>query len=153
MPRFVFRLDPVLEHRERIENERHVVFAAAMNRLADAERVRDDLIVRRDSMRERLHSHHGEMDSDELRATYAHCDYLDRSIIEQEAVVKMARDVANAERARLLEATKGKKILETLKEHRREVHETEAAAREQAETDDINARRFDRVQFIRETAQ
>ena len=153
MARFIFRLEPVLHHRERIEMERQRVFAAAMTRLADLERERDATIVRRNDMRDRLRFNHAAMESEELRATYAHCDYLDRFIVEQLGLIALARAEADAERARLVEATKEKKILETLKERRRETFVTKAAAIEQRETDDINARRFDRALSNRETAQ
>ena len=106
MARFAFRLDPVLHHRERIEMERQRVFAAAMQRLADAEREREAYIARRNDMHDRLRFNHGAMDAEELRATYAHCDYLDRAIVEAIGLVALARAEADTERARLVEATK-----------------------------------------------
>jgi flagellar FliJ protein len=152
MGRFVFTLQPVLAHRERIESERQVVFAAAAARLRDEEEIRAEFVARREAMRLRLRTRHHEMDADELRASYAHCDFLDRAILAQSVVVQEARGVVEAERARLIDATKDKKILETLKDHRREAFDVEAAALEQRETDDINARRFDRDHATRETA-
>lgn len=144
MPRFVFPLQPVLGHRERLESEQQVVFAAALQRVADAERIRDRFIKRRGELRERLHDHHAEMDIEELRLTYVHCEYLDRAILGQQSLVDAARREAEAERQKLVERTRDKKILETLKERRREAFAAEATAAEQREADDINARRFER---------
>jgi len=152
MARFTFRLDPVLAHRRRLEDEQQIVFAAAMQRVYDAEWLLNDYIGRRDAMRGRIHHEHATMSVDELRAAYAHCEYLDRAIATQERVVAEARRIADGERASLLEKTKDKKILETLRQQRRETFEREAASIEQRETDEINARRFDRATVVRETA-
>ncbi|MGA2395289.1 MAG: flagellar export protein FliJ [Candidatus Lustribacter sp.] len=151
MPRFAFRLDPVLDYRQRLEDEQQIAFAAALSTLRSAEAVRDDYLTRRAEMRQRLLVHHSEMESVELRATYAHCDYLDRSIVSQERVVEAARAAADQERAKLVLKSKDKKILATLKERRRETFEFELAAREQRESDDINSRVFDRATTLRET--
>src|SRR5580658_8477892 len=151
MPKFTFRLDPVLNYRQRLEDEQQIVFAAALSALRSAEAVRDDYIARRAEMRSRLLLHHGEMESVELRATYAHCDYLDRSIVKQGRVIEAARVVADQERAKLVLKSKDKKILATLKDRRRETFEFELAAQEQRESDDINSRAFDRATTYRET--
>jgi flagellar FliJ protein len=145
MARFTFSLQPVLEHRGRLEDEQQVVLAVALTHVRDAERYRDALIARRDAMRTELHNRHNEMDVVELRATYAHCEYLDREIVNQHEVVDRVRQAAEVERAKLVEATKDKKVLETLKTRRRETFEAEAATVEQNALDDINARLFDRT--------
>jgi flagellar export protein FliJ len=150
MPKFSFRLDPVLDHRQRLEDEQQIVLAAALSALRSAEAQRDDYIARRAAMRERLFVHHNEMDGIELRATYAHCDFLDRSIVAQERVVAEKRALADVERANPLVKTKEKKVLSVLKDRRREAFESEAAATEQRESDEINSRSFDRVSTTRE---
>ena len=150
MPKFTFRLDPVLDHRQRLEDEQQVVLAAAVAAQLAAEMQRDDYIARRADMRERLLAHHADMDSIELRATYAHCDFLDRSIVAQQRVVDECRAKADEERAVLILKTKDKKILSTLKDRRRETFESEAAATDQRENDEINSRYFDRVTTLRE---
>lgn len=145
MPKFAFRLDPVLDHRQRLEDEQQVMLAAALARQFAAEAQRDDYIARRAEMRERLLQHHNEMDSLELRATYAHCDFLDRSIVSQQVVVDECLAQADQERATLILKTKDKKILSTLKERRRETFESEAAATDQRDNDETNSRYFDRL--------
>jgi flagellar FliJ protein len=151
MARFVFRLDPVLAHRKRLEEEQQVVFAAAMQRLAAAQAIHDGYVAEREALRTRIRTRHGGMRGDELRAAYAHCSFLDKAIEAQAEVVARERRVADAERETLLEKTKDKKILETLRERRRETFEFEAAAYEQRASDEINSRYFDRVLTARET--
>lgn len=144
MARFAFRLDSVLAHRERIENERRLDLAVALGKLRAAEEQRDRMIGDRDALRARLRDHHSELDAFELRSCYAHCDFLDREITSQELVVAEAHAGAEAERLRLVEATKDKKVLETLKQRRREAFEAAAATAEQSMLDDVNARLYDR---------
>jgi flagellar FliJ protein len=145
MPKFAFRLDPVLDYRQRLENEQQLVFAAALAELRAAEAQRDDYIARRADMRQRIVTKHAEMDGVELRATYAHCDFLDRSIVAQLVVVNTARVKVDRERAKLVVKTTDKKILEVLKERRREAFEAEVSAAEQQAGDEINSRRYDRA--------
>jgi flagellar export protein FliJ len=145
MPTFTFRLEPVLDHRKRLEDQQHVVFAAALAVLVAAETQRDDYVARRAAMRERLRTEHGKMDVVELRAAYAHCDFLDRSIVAQEVVIGQARVRVDRERVILVGRTRDKKVLEVLRERRRETFEAEVSAAEQQESDEINARRYDRA--------
>ncbi len=145
MAKFNFRLDPVLDFRQRLEDEQQIVLAAAVSALRAAEAQRDDYVQRRQEMRSRLLLHHGEMESVELRATYAHCDFLDRSIVAQQKVVDAAKAKADQERAKLVVKTKDKKVLSVLKDRRRESFDSEAAASEQRENDEINSRYYDRL--------
>ena len=145
MPKFDFRLEPVLGHRKRLEDQQQVVFAAALADLKAAEAVRYGYLAKRREMHDRLRRHHGEMDGVELRATYAHCDFLERSIVAQLSVIRDKVAVVDRERFELVAKSKDKKILEVLKERRRETFEAEASAAEQQEGDETNARRYDRA--------
>jgi flagellar export protein FliJ len=151
MARFIFTLQPVLEHRERLEQQRQLALAAALKKQHDAEAVYADLTGRRDAVRRRLRLEHAGMMVDELRAAYAHCDYLDRAIAAQDKVVAQARIFAGHERAKLIAASKDKQVLDTLKTRRRETFESEAATVEQRQLDDLNARAYERVQALRES--
>ena len=151
MPRFVFALESVLDFRKRREDEQQIVLGAALAKLREAERVCDDYFARRNAMRERISHRHDEMETDELQLSYAHCDYLDRAITQQQRVIAHLFNAAEEERAKLIVLTKEKKVLETLKQRRREAFIAEAEASEQRESDDINARRFDRGRTTRGT--
>jgi len=142
--RFKFSLEPVLDHRERIEDTRKREFGAAQRAAMQAEAHRQQLVDRRDAIRGRLQNGHNELDAVELRASYTHLDYLDRAIAAAGGRVAAAQ--ANEDRARgmLIIATKDKKVLETLKTRRRETYDTELAQAAQRDLDDSNARAFAR---------
>jgi len=143
--RFKFSLEPVLDHRERIEDGRKREFAGAQRARIQAETAYQDLVNRRDAIRERLQTGHNELDAVELRASYTHLDYLDRAIAASAGRVAAARSNEDRARGVLVLATKDKKVLETLKTRRREAHDTEVAQAVQRELDDMNARVFSRA--------
>jgi flagellar protein FliJ len=145
MTAFRFRLDPVLEHRERIERERAGEHARTVADQLAAERLRNDLVGRRDALRQELAERHNELGVDRLRSTYTHLDYLDRAIrAAEERVVACVAETARSQ-ARLIEAARERKVLETLKDRRREAFELEATLAQQRELDDLNARLFERA--------
>lgn len=145
MKQFRFRLQPVLGHRERTERERAGDHGRALAAQLAAAAERDDLIARRDAARERLTREHNTMELDELRFTYAHLDYLDRAIgLAQLRVDACAVQTENA-RLRLVDAARDRKVLETLKDRRKEAYLLESALVEQRELDDQNARLYDRA--------
>lgn len=144
--RFRFTLQPVLEHRERIEDEKQQVVAQKQRHFdaaqAELNRLNDEF--RRHSAL--LRDQHRAFDGEELRMHYAHLQYLDRVIIAQIRVVAERRVALDRARAELLEASKDRKVVEKLKERRRETHAAEAQRVEQNELDDSNARRHGRAQ-------
>jgi flagellar protein FliJ len=143
--KFRFTLDPVLEHRERIEQERAGEHARALADQLTAQRTFDDLATKRDELRARLVREHARFDAESLRSTYLHLDYLDRALVA--ARQRVGACIAETERARrrLVDAAKDRKVLETLKERRREAFQLDAALADQRELDDQNARAFERT--------
>jgi flagellar protein FliJ len=143
--KFHFRLDPVLGHRERIEQERAGEHAQALADQLAAQRAYDDIVEKRDALREQLVREHARFDAETLRTTYAHLDYLDRAIVA--AGQRVDACIAQTERARqrLVDAAKDRKVLETLKERRREAFALDLALADQRELDDQNARSFERA--------
>lgn len=143
--KFRFRLDPVLGHRERIEQERAGEHGRALADQLAAQRMFDDLATKRDELRARLVREHARFDAESLRSTYLHLDYLDRALVAARQRVDAC--IAETERARrrLVEAAKDRKVLETLKERRREAFQLDAALADQRELDDQNARAFERT--------
>jgi len=145
-PRFRFPLEPVLDHRERIEDKRKRELASAQRATMEAEALRLRLVSNRDLLRERLRTEHTALGVETLRSSYAHLAYLDRAI--EAAVGRVVAARSNEDRARgmLVIATKDKKVLETLKTRRREAFDAEVALAGQRELDDLNNRAFSRVQ-------
>ncbi|HTW82551.1 MAG TPA: flagellar export protein FliJ [Candidatus Sulfotelmatobacter sp.] len=143
--RFRFRLDPVLQHRERVERERAGDHARMLAAQLAAEAARDDLIGRRDGARDRLIREHATLDVVELRATYVHLDYLDRAIVGAQQKVATAKVDTEQARLKLVDAARDRQVLDTLKERRREAFALEENRVEQRELDDLNARLFERT--------
>ena len=144
MKRFHFALQPVLEQRERIEEEKQMVVAQKKRALDDAENERNRLNAEFREQAHRVRSKHREINTEELRLTYAHLQFLDRCIVAQIQIVAECRVALDRARKDLLEASKERKVVEKLKERRKTAHETEAARIEQNELDDGNARRYGR---------
>jgi len=144
MKRFHFALQPVLEQRERVEDEKQMVVAQKRRSLDEAEaelrRLNDEFRENADRLRQK----HSEMDTEELRLTYAHLQFIDRCIVAQIAVVAERRVALERARLELLEASKERKAVEKLKERRRTAHDLEGMRLEQNEIDDGNARRYGR---------
>ena len=143
--KFRFALEPVLSHRERIEHERAAEHSRALEEQLRAERSRDELCTKRDHLRDRLVGEHAHFDAETLRSTYMHLDYLDRAIVAAQQRVDACIEATERARQRLVDAAKDRKVLETLKDRRREAFELDAALAEQRELDDLNARAFDRA--------
>jgi len=142
--RFRFTLQPLLEHRGRIENQKQQ--AVALRQIAHDEAQRDlDRLDRefRDSSA-RLRTEHKRYDLEQLRLHYAHVQFLDRAIVAQIRVVAERRIELDRSRQELLASSKERKIVEKLKERRREAFANEELRIEQNELDDGNARRFGR---------
>jgi len=143
--KFRFGLQPVLEHRGRIEDERKAALAARQREFdaEAAELARLNAAYREQS--DLLRGEHRTLGADELRMRYAHVEYLNRSIDAQMAVVDRYRAAVDRARAALLEASVDRKVVEKLKDRRRESHDEGARKVEQNELDDANARRHSRI--------
>ena len=147
MKRFAFALQPVLDHRKRIEDEKQLVVAVRRRALDEAERERTRLNEEFRRHAAMLRERHRELQTSELQSIYAHLQFLDRCIIAQIRIVAERRIALDRARADLLDASKDKKVVEKLKERRREAFVREEQRVEQKELDDGNARREGRVQM------
>ena len=144
--KFTFRLEPVLGQRARVEQERAGDHARALAHQLAAQRMYDDVVERRDGLRMRLLREHAHFDAEMLRSSYTHLDYLDRAILAAQQRVDACLAATELARLRLVDAARDRKVLETLKERRRETFQLDAALADQRELDDQNARLFDRAQ-------
>jgi flagellar FliJ protein len=145
MKKFRFTLQPLLEHRRRAEEERQQVVAQRQRALDLAEGELQRLNEQFRESSNALRSNHRGFDSEELRLHYAHLQFLDRTIVAQIGVVAERRVALDRARNDLLAASKERKVVEKLKERRREAHAVEEARLEQNELDDGNARRHARA--------
>ncbi|MDQ6930294.1 MAG: flagellar export protein FliJ [Candidatus Eremiobacteraeota bacterium] len=141
---FKFALQPVLEHRKRIEEERQQELAAAQSALNAAMVELRDLNQQFRATSVSLREAHGSFDGEQLRLHYAHLEFLDRAVSIAQALVSQRKLEHEEVRLRLLEAAKEKKALEKLKGRRKEAHALAQRQYEQNEMDDSNARRYSR---------
>jgi flagellar protein FliJ len=144
--KFRFPLQPVLDHRKRIEDEKQLVVAQRKRALDEAEH---ELARLNEEFRRHaamLRDNHKKLETHELQCIYAHLQFLDRCIIAQIRIVAERRVALDRARTELLAASKEKKVVEKLKERRREDYVIEEQRIEQKELDDGNARRFGRAQ-------
>lgn len=141
MGRFKFALEPVLDHRERIEDEKQLVLAERQRELkaAQDELARLNAEFKRHSMA--LREEHAQLSSEELRWYYAHLEFLDRCMTMQHSIIFQRRAAVERARADLVDASKDRKVMEKLKDRRFEEHQAFEAAQEQKELDDTNNRR------------
>jgi flagellar FliJ protein len=145
MKKFKFTLQPVLEQRKRIEDQRQQAVAMRQRALVQAEAELLRLNNEFGTYGEMLRTRHKELAADELRMYSAHLQFLDRNIIAQIRVVAERRVALDRARNELLVAVKDRKVVEKLKEKRRLDFVREELRVEQNELDDGNARRYSRA--------
>ncbi len=145
MKKFRFALQPVLEHRKRIEDEKQLVVAARRRALDEAESELTRLNEEFRQHSQTLRTRHSALETGELQSLYAHLQFLDRCTVAQIRIVAERRVALDRARADLLEASKEKQIVEKLKERRKDAFVLEEQRIEQNELDDGNARRYGRT--------
>lgn len=145
MKKFVFALQPVLEHRKRLEDQKQQTMAMRQRAWDEAKRELDRLHEEFRAHARELRDRHGEFDVEELRARYAHLQFLDRTIDAQIKVLAERQVAMERARRDLVAASKERKVVDKLKERRRSAHTLEELRVEQIELDDGNARMEDRL--------
>lgn len=152
MRKFVFALEAVLGVRERAEEKRQQAMMTRQHELDAARSLLRWLDTEYRAHADVLRGRHRSLDASDLRLHYAHVEYLDRQITAQLRVVAERTAAFERARAELLAASKERKVVEKLKERRREAHAVEEMRLEQKDVDDGNARRYDRVRATSENA-
>lgn len=153
MPRkFVFKLQPVLEQRERLEEDRKRVAAQRERERLEAEArlrgLQHQIAQAKHDLRERLAAGGPQtvnIPGVRLQANAS----LHMAHTAQRAAIELAGSYQRSEAARreLLAAMTGRKAVQTLKERRYEEFKREQAKRELAELDDIVSVRSARAQM------
>lgn len=142
MKKFAFTLEPVLDYRERIEEEKQLVFSARQREHEAAVAELDRLHGEFRANSARLRDRHKSFGAEELRAHYAHLEYLDRAITMQHGFVAQKKFAMDKAREDLLDASKDRKVMEKLKERRLDEYQRIEAVEDQKEVDDANNRRY-----------
>lgn len=149
MPRFRFPLDPLLEHRRRIERDRQVVVARVEQERSVIEAeirgyqssIKDCKANLQSAMSRTMDNGRTLLDPSMLRLQAG--AVMGLHIKAQQAVLRLAgvHQRLEAARSELLEATKRRRAVEALKERRYREWVTEARRRENRETDELATQR------------
>jgi flagellar FliJ protein len=138
--RFVFSLQPVLDERRRKEDETRHAFARAgqarNDDIREADRLGGALRARGRALHECAIA--GSVAS--LRVHDAHLRYLERTMQSHERRSSQSATAFERAAADLLQANRERRLIEKLKERRRQEFEREEARLEELELDDANAR-------------
>jgi flagellar protein FliJ len=139
MPKFRFRLQTVLEHRQRLEEMaqlEHAQAQASQTReegvLSRLKRAEDDGFGELE--RQRMT---GRLDIEALQLGMGYLDALKVQIQRQDQVVDRVRRHTVARREQLVDAMQQRKVLDRLKEKQLQDHRAAENHRETVETDDI----------------
>jgi flagellar FliJ protein len=145
MNKFVFKLEPLYEYRQRLEEICMKDFGEAVRRLDDEE-------ARLSMLNEGYRRSSEEMDrlkeegaqADDLNMYYAYLLGMKKHISEQERIIRQVREVFEAKQGNLAEATKDRKVIQTIKERSFGAYVQRLDKEEQKATDDIVSSRFKR---------
>jgi flagellar protein FliJ len=142
---FVFRLEPLLDARKRVEEEKRRNLAARRYSLERCLGEQDRFVVARDACIAALYDAVRTRPARDLRALDRHLRYL---CAAETATRSHETELAESfERARdeLILANRERRVVEKIKARRRRAFEAQAARREELELDDGNARRHERA--------
>jgi len=146
--KFVFALQPVLDHRQRIEDEKRQTVAMRQRSADEAKAELDRLNAEFREETTLLRAGHRQFDAESLRAHYAHLHFLDRVIDAQIRLLAERRAAVERARQDLVAAQKDRKIVDKLKDRRQTAFAAEEMRIEQGELEDANARAYGRMQRI-----
>ena len=139
MARFIFKLDGVLQHRERIEQEHQRALAVVT---AELVRLQGDLRQITDEMNRNaadVRDNHlvGKLNMSYLAAHRRYMLGMQRKMQNSAQVIAAQQQLVETARAELTEATKQKKILEKLRERYHERWKIDQARQEASAFDEL----------------
>lgn len=145
MKKFLFKLEPLFEYRNRLEEISRKDFAEALRRLDEEDEKLSALRrlyarVSEDADRLKVDSIHPE----ELGMYYSYIATVNGQIAGQEAILRSVRAELELKRAGLMKASKDKLAIGTMKEKSFAAYRETVEKEEQKTTDDMNSMRFKR---------
>lgn len=139
MARFTFRLQSVLNLREKVEDQKELEYARALQKVAEEEAKERTLVERKALKTEELTelvSKEG-IDPYEVSRYNDFIEVLKERIVEQRKAVATAKAAAEAKRLELVEAMRERKTIERLRENAFEEYLEEEKHLEQKQVDDV----------------
>ena len=138
MAKFFYKMQNILDIKEKLETQARNDYAVANAALAEEEDKLNALIKRRDGYEERLkESYNGRLDLGNITEYADAVEIIKYHIRLQEVNVAKARKQVDITRERLQEAMQERKTHEKLKENAFEVFKQEVAASESKEIDEL----------------
>ncbi|VAW34543.1 hypothetical protein MNBD_DELTA02-779 [hydrothermal vent metagenome] len=149
MKKFNFKLEPLLEYRQRLEDILRKDLAEA-GRLLDVEegKLKSLKVTHRDSITEVERLKGEDNNTEELKLYYNYLVGLKGYMEEQSLMVARSREVYEGQRQKLVESARERRSVELVKERAQRLHETEENREDQKITDDIGSSRFIRGAII-----
>ncbi len=140
MKKFKFKLKAVLREREIREDEKKRDFGVAMGKLQKEKDILSGYQQNKEDSFDflKLHKQQEFPNIGTLRLYETYLLHLNKKINLQCATILQAASNVSAARQRLLEATRRKKILETLKDHQKQRYYLEAEKQDLKEMDEYN---------------
>ncbi len=145
MNKYAFKLEPLYDYRQRLENICKKEFGEAMRRLDDEETKLEALNDNYRKSKEeidKLKEEGGQ--ATDINMYYAYFMGLDKHINDQKQIIVEVRRLLEGKRGKLVEATKDRKVVETLKERSLDSYNQKLVKEEQKATDDIVSGMFNR---------
>jgi len=154
MKRFQFRLQKVLEHRQRKETVAHLNYGEAQNQLNQATKMLEELEEVRDAIIKELSDIRlsGSFDPNETHLYHEYLKTIKQCIIDQNEYVSDLSSTAEALRLHLVGVAQERQVLDHMKSKAQLDHRNSANKQEQSVSDDMSAsrRQFQQLQAAQE---
>jgi len=143
MKNFRFRLQGVLEHRERRETLAKQTFAEVQTSLTRAEQLLDEMReVRQAILEELCHRREGAFDAFETRLYQDYMQVITQSIGDQEGFVRELSSSYEAQKLHLIGTSQDRQALDTVRDRHKKAHTQLAQRTEQSVMDEMATTRF-----------
>jgi flagellar protein FliJ len=143
LPKFIFNLETLLKYREDIEQRERDELFRLTYRFQTELRHRDDLVLKsRETMNELSRKRSENSDHGELNLFHLYLDRLSHEIEESEKRMVQLQAEVQAQKEVVIEASKQKKVLASLKSKREKEFAAAVEKQEQKEIDDLVITRF-----------
>lgn len=145
MKKYTFRLEPLFQYRQRLEDLSRRGLEEALGLLKEEEQKIERLkeLYARSSAEIDALKEKGEA-AGEIELHYFYIDGLKRHIADQEKALREISELAERKRGELVEASRSRKVIETFKEKSLNSYNKEAKRKEQKESDELVTLRYGR---------
>ena len=138
MAKFIFKMQSILNLKERIEDQKEQEFAKALQILASARQILENLTNEKHHTIAKLRGEMGiKISPLDFQAYNNYIEVLKQRIEQQLLAIREAEAFVEKKRLELVEATKERKMLDKLKENKREEFIEEEKHSEQKQVDEI----------------